>query len=202
MLTKKEAKEMINDSCSVRGEQILMFKKEVIRLGGKGDIKKFEQEIEKLGCSFRFNKISALDWYPMGIRTICFIVLKDIYKLTDDDIVGSGVRFIGDSIVIKLFFRYFSSRDTAFKHIPEYWKKISTCGRAEAVKLVQSPDGKEGYFIARLHDFKIHPLHCLFCLGAFLQLAKLLGGKNAKIKETKCMFKGDDYHEYVISWGK
>lgn len=200
ILTKKEVKRLMGIPCRTRGEQISYFKKEIIKKEGEAGVKKFEQEINKFGYPFSFSEINDMDWYPVGLRTICLITLKNSFNFKDEDFIRMGSETIGNSIVVKLFFKYFSSRETAFKYVPGYWRKVCTCGRAEAIKLVQTPDGKKGHFTVRLYDFDFHPLHCKGQLGSFLQLAKLLGGKNAKIEEKKCMHRGDPYHEFFITW--
>ena len=200
ILTKKEAKRLLDIPCRTRGEQISYFKKEIIKRDGEEGVKKFENEIKKFGYPFSFSDISPLGWYPVGLRTVCLITLKNFFNLEKEDFMEMGAEVISSSIVVKLFFKYFSSRETAFKYIPGYWRKVCTCGRIEPVELVQTPDGEKGHFTIRLYDFNFHPLHCQFLLGSILQLAKLLGGKNASIEETKCMHRGDPYHELFITW--
>lgn len=37
-------------------------------------------------------------------------------------------------------------------------------------------------------------------LSQIVQLA--IGSKNVKVTETKCVYKGDPYHEYLLTWDK
>lgn len=199
ILTKEEVKKLMEISCKSRGEHILGVEREALRLGEAEGVKKLKEEFKKLGYPIKFSEIDPLGWYPVGLRALGLIILKKLFNLKDDDFVEIGVRAVGYSFIVKFFFKHFLSRKVAFRHIPDYWKKHYTCGRLEPAEFFEKK-GQKSYFSMRLHDFKIHPIYCKFFLGYFLQVARLLGGGEATIKETKCMFKGGSYHEFLITW--
>lgn len=198
-LTKEEVRKLMEIPCRGRGEHILALEREALRLGGAEGVKKLKAEMKKLGYPIKFSEINPLDWYPIGLRALGLIVLKKLFNLKDNDFIELGTRAANFSFIVKFFFKYFLSRDTAFQHVPDYWKKNYTCGRLEPVEF-REEKGKENYLIIRLHDFKIHSIYCKFFLGYFLQVAKLLGGRDATIEETECMFRSAPYHEFLIKW--
>ena len=55
--------------------------------------------------------------------------------------------------------------------------------------------------VFRLKNYETHPMMCIVFSGYFLQISKyVLNSKKVSIKETKCIFEGDSYHEFVINW--
>jgi len=199
-ITKEDAGILMTIPCKGRGEHILGLERSALELGGTEGVKKLKEELKNFGYSIKFKEINPLDWYPVGLRTLGLLILKKLFNLKDDDFIEMGVRAVAFSFILKFFFKYFLSRETVFKHVADYWRKHYTCGRLEPAEFHEEEEGRKGYFIIRLHDFKIHPIYCKFFLGYFLQVSKLLGGGNATIEETKCIFKGDHYDEFLVKW--
>jgi len=198
-LTKKEVKELMEIPCKSRGEHISLITEETKKRGGEEAVKDLEKKLNDLGIEIELDKVEALEWYPVGIRTVFLLLFKEKFNLTDKDIFNMGVKAVGASFIVKFLFKYFISRKVAFKNIPKYWVKHYTCGKLEPAEFSEK-EGEESYYIMRLKDFKIHPILCTFLSGYFLQISKLLGGKKASIEETKCKFSGDPYHEFKVTW--
>ncbi|MDP2910548.1 MAG: hypothetical protein Q8N58_02050, partial [bacterium] len=80
--------------------------------------------------------------------------------------------------------------------IPDMWKKHYTIG-----KLIM-PDfsDKKKYAIIREEGFKIHSVYCNIHKGYFIKVAQMVVNAPVACQETKCMFKGDPYHEFLITW--
>ena len=51
-----------------------------------------------------------------------------------------------------------------------------------------------------LKNFKIHPLVCLYLEGYFQGVAELALKDKVKCEEVKCVFRGDNFNEYLIQW--
>ncbi len=69
-------------------------------------------------------------------------------------------------------------------------------GRMEAIET--SPQ----LTIVRIYDFKkMHPTHCQLMIGWMEQAMLLIGCQvSDDARESKCMCRGDAYHEFVCSW--
>ena len=76
------------------------------------------------------------------------------------------------------------------------WPRYYTVG------LLEMPEFSEEkrYAILTLKDFKDHPLHCVLLRGYFGKIAEMVVNNPIKCKETKCMFRGDSYHEFLMTW--
>ena len=163
---------------------------------GQEALKRLEKEMEDLGYPIDFKKIKPLDWYPIGLRSLTFIALRRAFEWKDKDIKELGENSLNYSIIFKLFLKFFVSLENAFKHAAKYWKKHFDFGEMEPCQF----NKKEKYTIVRLHGFEVHPDSCLHLFGYLKKLAELCGKKNVKVEETKCIYRGDPYHEYKISW--
>jgi hypothetical protein len=198
-LTSQDIKKIISGTCNTRGEHILITEKDILEFKGIEGVKKMKEELRRLRIDLDFGKVDPLGWYPRGIMIILFWICRDVLGYNNDDFFKAGERALRFSFMVKFFLNYFVSREKAFKNISKYWAKNFSCGRLEPVEFHDSH--KEGhYFIIRLHDFQDIPVSCWFFKGYFLQVSKLLGGENVKIEETKCVFSGDAFHEFLVKW--
>ena len=108
-----------------------------------------------------------------------------------------GEEGVKTSFFLRIMMRYFLSVSMPFRESPRYWKKNYDFGELEASEFNE----KEKYVVLQVKNFKFHPVMCIFFAGYFLQTAKfVIKSEKITIEETKCMFKGDPYHEYIIRW--
>ena len=55
--------------------------------------------------------------------------------------------------------------------------------------------------ILRLKGFSLHPIYCIYLGGYFRGVTQMLvKTPRLTFEETKCTFRGDEYHEYLIKW--
>jgi hypothetical protein len=129
---------------------------------------------------------------------ISLFSIKKALDLTDEDFFQMGYHAQRVSPILKLLLKYFVSPGTVAKKAPEYWRKHWSVGEMELVLI----DEENGRCILRLKNFKTHPLACAFLRGYILSALELTIGKdrNSTIEETKCMHKGDEYHEFLLKW--
>jgi hypothetical protein len=139
-----------------------------------------------------------MEFYPVGLRILSLLAIKEIFNLDEKEIVKMGFLATKVSLILKLFMRYFISLQRVFfREAPKMWKKHYTLGEVIPVDL----DEEEKYLVLRLKDCKFHPIFCHYLGGYFCGVAQLmLGSEKIKFEETKCPFKGDRYHQYLIKW--
>ena len=57
------------------------------------------------------------------------------------------------------------------------------------------------YIVLREEDFRFHPVICVYHAGYYQGISEyVIGSKKISVEETKCVFKGGPYNEYVITW--
>jgi len=199
-ITKEEAEKIIKIEGEVKGEVFLTDTEYIKEKKGKESSKAIEEEMKRLGYPIDFKKIRGDDWYPIGLRILMLLVMKQVFNWGDEEIKDIAEAGPKTNFIIRLFMKYFVSRKKIFEESwMKLWPKFFSRGVPETVEYVE--DGKGGYWVARIKDFPSHPIYCYYLSYYFIGIAKLIGGfKKITIQETKCPAKGDSYHEYTLKW--
>jgi len=203
-LTKEEIKELrevvkklLKIKGEVRGACSRAFPRCLENLEGKGSVEKLEAVLEKVGFPIDFSKVNASDWYPVGIDSIWLTVSRKLFNWRDKHIIEIGKCIPKCSLLTKLVSKYIIPVQVSYKKIAEQWDRYFTIGRVEITNFKE----KEKYGKIRVKDIKLHPNMCLFWIGYFHTLSSfILRAKEIQVKETKCMFKNDPYHEFRVTW--
>jgi len=192
---KKEADKLMEKGGHVKGEVIRIYGEIIKEKEGEEGVKKIEEKLEELGYPMEFSKIKPLEWKRDGLNVLILLLGKEIFNWTDEDIFSIGEAAPKRSFIIKVLVRYFISPLKLFQNSPKYWRRHYDFGRLEPVEF------KEKEATIRINDYEVHPIMCLYFKGYFTSLCKFLISKGEiKIEEVKCVYRGDDCHEYKINW--
>jgi len=194
---KEEADRLMQIKGNSRGEILRTHAIYIFYRKGEEGVKAVEKKMEELGYPLKFKGIRPLTWYPEALSVLVVLVAKEIFKWEDSDIFDMGNSAPKYSFIVKLLMKYFISPRRCFEESPEYWRKHFDFGELEASELSE----KEKYLVVRVKGYKFHPIMCNNHASYFLRIAQF-SNKSQKItiQETKCVYKDDPYHEYVISW--
>ncbi len=196
-LSQKEARGLMKIPGNVKGSVILADIDYVKIKGGEEAVKKLKKRMKEIGIEFELEKVKPMEMYPEAISVIIVLLAKEILRLDEEGVFDMGKAAVKLSFFIKILTRYFISPKRCFEESPRYWAKHFDFGELEAVEF----DEIEKYAVIRIRGYKFHPIMCQYHRGYFLQIAQLvLGEKEVLVEETKCVFRNDPYHEYVISW--
>ncbi|MCD6410730.1 hypothetical protein J7K92_02180 [bacterium] len=196
-LSQKEVRRLMKISGNVKGSVILADIDYVKIKGGEGAVKKLKKRMKEIRIKFELEKVKPMEMYPEAISVIIVLLAKEILGLDEKGVFDMGKAAVKLSFFIKILTRYFISPKRCFEESPRYWAKHFDFGELEAVEF----DEIEKYAVIRIRGYKFHPIMCQYHRGYFLQIAQLvLGKKEISVEETKCVFRNDAYHEYVISW--
>lgn len=194
---KEIAKELMKAKGNVRGEGILTDIEYLRYREGEKGVQMLEEKLKELGYPINFKDIHPMKWYPIGLDTLKILAMKEIFNWTDKDVFEMANFAAKVSFLIKIMVKYFLSAKVSFNQAPKYWKQNYDFGELEAYKY----DGNKKQMTFRVKNYKIHPVLCIVCSGYFLRVAQfVLKSDVVTVKETKCMFKGADFHEFVINW--
>lgn len=196
--TKETAKKLMEIKGEVRGVTLKTDMEYILKEKGENGLKKLEDELKGLGQPINFREIKTMAFYPVGLRALSLLAIKRVFDFDDEKIKEIGFFATKTSLIIKLFVRYFLSVQRVFlKEAPKLWKKHYTVGELNTVELNE----EKKYGILRLKNVDVHPIVCCYLEGYFRGVLKLIV-KSSRItsKETKCPFRGDEYHEYLIEW--
>jgi len=194
-ISKKKIEELMKIPGEIRGEILLVNLPYIKEKKGEEGIKLFKKKMEEVGVSF--DKIEPLKWYPIGFLPLSLLVMKEIFGWNTEEMFNLGNSAFKLGLIPRILSKYFVSLSAVFQMASEHWKKYHSIGELEPYQLNE----KEKYIIGRLKNYKIHPLLCSVNKGVFLRIIQyVIKSKKITIEETKCMFKGDPYHEFLIKW--
>ncbi len=198
MLTKQEIDEILKIKGKVRGVVFRTDGRYVLETKGEKGMKMLEAAIKETGQPIKYGKeFRATGWYPLSWRTLSLLVIQQTFNWGEKEISAMGQAAPKYSFIVKMLLPYFVSLEKTFKESSKYWQEHYSVGKLEAP--VVDIEGKR--LVIHLKDFKIHPVFCMYFKGYFKAIARLVvRTEKMTIKEIKCMFKGDDYHEFVIEW--
>ena len=196
-ITKDIIKKLIKIPGKTRGVGFHTDTEYVREKKGEKGLIAVKEELINLGCPIDYENIKITGWYPVGLRAVSVLAIKKVFNWSDKEIEDMGNTAPKYSFIVRLLMKYFLTFSMTHKQGSNYWVKHYTVGKLEP----SNYDLEKKYYTVRVKDFKIHPILCIYLGGYIVRIGQfLLIGKNFKVKETKCMFKGDPYHEYVVRW--
>ncbi len=197
MLENKEIKEILKIKGMVRGVVFQSDAQYVLKKEGEAGLKKLEAAIAKTGQLIRYKEVKAVSWYPLSWRVLSLLFIQDTFSWDKQEMFKMGLTAPKFSFLVRTLLKYFISVKKTFKESEKYWEEHYSTGTLETFKF----DLKNKYLILRLKNFKIHPLLCSYLRGYFQTItAFVIKASKMTSEETKCMFRGDPYHEFVIKW--
>ncbi|MDI6602506.1 MAG: hypothetical protein QME57_00075 [Patescibacteria group bacterium] len=194
-ITKEEIEKLMKIPGEIRGDALMVLLNTIKEKEGEKEAELFKKKMGELG--FSFDKIDYLKWCPVGFLAISLLIMKEIFNWDEKDFFELGNLSFKMGFIPRILSKYFASVSRILKEAPKIWAKFHTSGKLELYQLNE----KKKFTILRLKEYKIHPLVCNVNRGAFLRIAQyVIKSKKITIEETKCMFKGDPYHEFLIRW--
>jgi len=194
---KEEANRLMQIKGNSRGEMLRTHAIYISYRKGEEGVKLIEKKMEELGYPLNFEGIRPLSWYPEALSVLVVLLAKDVFRWEDSDIFDMGNSAPKYSFIAKLLMKYFISPKRCFEESPEYWRKHFDFGELETPEFSE----REKYLVVRVKGYKFHPIMCNFQAGYFARIAQfIIKDEKIAIEETKCIYKGAPYHEYVISW--
>lgn len=157
-----------------------------------------EEELEKMGFPFRYSSVgSPTGLVPLSLRIASLLAIKKVFQLKDEQIKEMGRLATRSSFFTKLALRYLISLKKMANEIPRHWQRHYTVGSMDTGELHED----ERFFIVRLRDFSTHPVFCTYLSGYIIGIVELIGNyTNLTIQETKCLYRGNEYHEFRVTW--
>ncbi|MCD6233108.1 hypothetical protein J7J81_01850 [bacterium] len=194
---KETADRVMRSPCKVIGAVFETHAKYIESREGKEGVRKVEEKMADLGYPLKFREMEHFKYYPVGLSDLVIITAKEIFNWKEKDVFEMGNNAPRFSFIVKMLMKTFLSVKKVFDESPKYWRKQFTMGVLENYKI----DMKQKYLILHLKHEVTHPLICVFLAGYFLRIGQyVIKSDKITIKETKCMFRGDPYHEYLIRW--
>lgn len=168
----------------------------ILQEKGEKGLRKLEAKMAELGYPLKYKEIKPMHFYPIGMDVLSMLAIKELFNYDEKKLEEMGGSVVKFSLFLKVVLKYFLSIRAFAKEVPKMWRRHYTIGDFKAVEINE----KKKYVILRLENFQTHAIFCPIIRG---YLAKVLGmavKSSASCKETKCAFKGDEYHEFLLKW--
>lgn len=198
VISKEELEELMKMKEEIRGSAIKNAATFTFDKRGKEGLRRLEEEIAKLDYQIKLEEVKEIQLYPLGLAIASLVIMKRLFNFSDKDFQEMGGRSVKVSIVVRSLMQFLTpfSFEQIIRRLPEIWKRINPIGELKTVKL----DQDERYLILRLEDYRTHPIQCQILIGAFSSLIQIVSGKKTTCEEIKCIYRGDEYHEFLIKW--
>ena len=197
IISKEQVKKIMNLTGETRGFNVKLDSEYILKTKGIEGLEKLEQEMEKLGYPTKYREIENMSFVPSGLKILTLLTIKQVFDFDNQGIKNVCAFQPKQSLIVKLFMRYIRSMPIALKFANTMWKKYWTIGKLESVEFNE----KEKRIVLRIKSFKLHDVFCRCMEGYFESMAELIFGKKEMVcKEIKCSHKGDEFHEFVLTW--
>ena len=196
IITKEIAEKLMEIKGETRGVSFQADGEFVLKEKGEEGLKKLEEKMAEVGCPIRYKEVKPMDFFPLGLRLISLLVIKELFNPDKEKIREMGAFQTKMSLIVKLFMQYFGSVNILAKQAPKMWRKYYTIGDLTIPEI----SSEKRYGIVKVENFALHPIHCQLLEGYFTNIIKMVVNSPVDCKETKCTFRGDEYHEFLLKW--
>lgn len=197
IISEKEIQEWKkNLKGQVRGVAFKGYQKFILEKEGPDGLKKLEEEVSRITQTFDLNRVEAMKFYPFWFYVAVLEIIKRLFDYNDEKFQEMGRFNIKTSLLIRSSLKYFLSLERVLKETPRLWKKYLTAGTL----YIKEYNEKEQRIVIQIKDYYGTPLQCSILKGFFVQALEMVLKKEGECKETKCIYRGDEYHEFLITW--
>jgi len=136
VISKKTIDQLMQAKGEVRGVVLKTDEEYIIKEKGEEGVEKLERRLKELGHPIKYNEIKIMSFYPVGLRALSLLTIKEVFNFSDEDIRKMGTFATKMSLIIRLFTKYFLSKErVVMKESPKMWKKHWTVGKLVPVEL-------------------------------------------------------------------
>jgi len=196
VISKKEFDELMSLKGEVKGSGIKTHGEFILKEEGGEGLKKLEDVILELGCPIKLREVKSTALYPFGAEAVVLLAIERLFHYDDKKFQEMGMFHAKSSLIIRLFMKYFVSLERVSKEISQIWRRYFTIGDIEIVEF----DEEKKRIILKMINFRFHPLHCQVLKGSLSTLLQMIIGCKITAEETKCIYRGDECHEFLLKW--
>jgi hypothetical protein len=195
MLDKEGLKEIHEINGRVKGVGFQTDALFITKNWGQEALEKIKTELKNLGYPVDYEKVKAMEWYPLGLRYISLLVVKELLNLDDEQIKTMGNTAPKFSFIVKMMIKFFVSVESTFAQAANMWAKHFSAG-----KVISDFHEKEKYCILYVYDVVIHPIFCKYLEGYFKRIAQYILGPDVECEELPDQRQKGRQYVFRISW--
>ena len=196
-ITGEELAKLEEINGEMRGVSIKEMMGFILLKEGKEGLFKLENALVDLGYGVKYADIKMFTYYRLVVEAIIYTLIKKIFNYTDEQFIEMGYYETKSSpTAIRLFLMYLISIEDAVRSLNKMWRAYYTVGHLKVIEL----NKEVKYAILRIEDYKTVPYHCLDLRGYFSGIVEIMVKAKVTCIESKCVYKGDEYHEFILRW--
>lgn len=196
IISKEELKQLKKIEGETRQMSFKTTAQFVLKEKGDEGLRRLEDTMASAGYPIKYKSIRSMDFYPLWVDAVKLLALERLFNWDDKKFEEMGKFEARNSLIVRVFLQYIISIEKAVKEGPKLWGKYFTKGHLKVLKL----DKKNKSAVFRLENFYHHSLSCKTHKGYFPSLFQLIVKSEVTFEETKCIHRGDDYHEFIVKW--
>lgn len=194
MELKEKLNQLLKKEGKIRGGVILSHLEYIKRKQSQDGIKRLKKTFEEVDYTFNPDEIKSMEWVDASTSSIILLLAKNLFDWSNKDILSMGEFASKYLAVNKFFLDDLNSPKKLISVIGDYWRNVSNVGTMNVI------DSGEDFVKINLSDYDFHPVGCLFIAGYIRSVFSLTVKGSVSIKETKCIHKGDDVHQFLVKW--
>jgi predicted hydrocarbon binding protein len=197
MLSEKKVKEILKIKGKIKGQSTRDNFRCIKALKGEEGLKAYNEAFKAINAPFAYETIKNSDTIPLSYDVLSLVVAADLFGWDGEGVKNFGRALGKVSFFEKTFIKYFISLEKFTKSLPDHWKRTTSEGELTLVELNE----EKKYLIATLKDFDASIYYCQVLQGYFETLVGFaVSSDKISVEETKCLYKGDKYHEFLVKW--
>lgn len=197
LLNKRIADKLMKIEGEVRGVKFKADANFIEAKKGKEGLARVEEELKNVGIPLKYKETAALKFYPLGWWAASELAMKETFGWKDDDFRQLGRFAVSDSLIVRLYMKFFHSIEALVNQAPAIWRKYFTVGEL----VVPEYSEEKRYVILRIKGFNLHPTFCRFMEGYFAEITGMVvKSEKVRCQETRCAFNKSDCHEFKTTW--
>jgi len=196
IIKEGELGKLIKLEGEVRGISLKSDAEFIIREKGEDGLMKLEEAMAELGYPIKYKEIKPMEFYPIRLLAITTSLVEKMFGFNREKFREMGLFASRVPLAIRIFMKYFGSFDILSKAAPRMWRTYYTTGNLKVVE----HNKEKRHATIRVTDYFL-PLHQCYILEGYIAGVVRMVVKDPVIcEETKCIHKGNEYHEFSIKW--
>ena len=170
VISKGKIEELKGIKGQARGAAFKSPFKFVLKREGRKGVELVEKTMKELGCPLKHKELSTMRFYPIHLCLILQAVIQGLFGYGDEEFEEMGRFNSKNSMVMRLFTKYFASLENVVGKTPRAWRMYFSAGTLEVVEL-----NREGRYVrARLKESPFPPLYCPIVKGFFSSVLQMI----------------------------
>ncbi len=197
MSLKEEIKKIKKIKGKTRGIEIKNNFECIESLEGEKARKKVEEKLKEVDMLPDYENYEDFEWYPVAEDIATLLAAKEALNWTEEDLKEHGRCLVKLSFLQKIFVKYFVSLEKMLDGVKEIWRRYFNFGEIKIIEV----NREKKLIKAEVKNFDVHPSYCKVILGYFEKtLDIILDSEKIEGMETKCTFRGDKVHTFIIKY--